>query len=102
MKTKILVDSEPHIQAMIDQERYNELQKIIYRHHSQFITDFTLFETQTKDVITKTLECYETSLKNAIDEIKRLCLLVEEKDAVISSLVMSNIHVSIINGGGLK
>ena len=78
-KEKIQVNTEKHIQACLDQEKYNEIWKVIYQHTSQVIPDFTLTEETIKDVLVKTLNYYEKSLLNATKEIKRLNMMLFKK-----------------------
>ena len=78
-KEKIQVNTEKHIQACLDQEKYNEIWKVIYQHTSQVIPDFTLTEETIKDVLVKTLNYYEKSLLNATKEIKKLNMMLFKK-----------------------
>ena len=78
-REKIQVNAEKHIQACIDQEKYNEIWKVIYQHTSQVIPDFTLTEETIKDVLVKTLDYYEKSLLNATKEIKKLNMMLFKK-----------------------
>ena len=101
-KEKIQVNTEKHIQACLDQEKYNEIWKVIYQHTSQVIPDFTLTNETIKDVLVQTLNCYEESLLNATKEINRLNNLIQEKEQTIQSLIQTNIHISAIEKGSDK
>lgn len=98
-KEKIQVNKWDHIQACIDQEKYNEIWKVIYQHTSQVIPDFTLTEETIKEVLVRTLDCYEKSLLNATKEINKLNNLIQEKEQMIQSLIQTNIHISTIENG---
>lgn len=98
-KEKIQVNKWEHIQACIDQEKYNDVWKVIYQHTSQVIPDFTLTEETIKDVLVKTLNCYEESLLNAKKEIDRLNDVIQEKEKMKDSLIQTNIHISTIEKG---
>lgn len=98
-REKIQVDKINHIQACIDQEKYNEIWKVIYQHTSQVIPDYTLTEETMKDVLVQTLNCYEESLLNATKEINRLNDVIQEKEKMIDSLIQTNIHISAIEKG---
>ena len=98
-KEKVQVNTIKHVQACIDQEKYNEIWKVIYQHTSQVIPDFTLTEETIKDVLVRTLDCYEEYLLNATKEIKRLNDVIQEKEKMIDSLIQTNIHISTIGNG---
>ena len=100
MSREIQVNAEYHIQACIDQKKYNEIWKVIYHHVSQVIPDFTLKEENIKDVLVRTLGCYEESLLNTTKEIKRLNDVIQEKEKMIDYLIQTNIHISTIENGG--
>jgi hypothetical protein len=95
-KEKVQVNKIKHVQACIDQEKYNEIWKVIYQHTSQVIPDFTLTEETIKDVLVRTLDCYENSLINAGKEINRLNAFIEEKEQMIQSLIQTNIHIKTL------
>jgi hypothetical protein len=101
-KEEVKVNKIKHIQACIDQEKYNEIWKVIYQHTSQTIPDFTLTEETIKDVLVRTLASYEESLLNATKEIKRLNDVIQEKEKMIDSLIKTNIHISTIEKGSGK
>ncbi len=95
-KEKIQVNKWEHIQACIDQEKYNEIWKVIYQHTSQVIPDFTLTEETIKEVLVKTLEYYENTLINCNKENKELHKTIEEQEKMIHSLIQGSIHVKTL------